>query len=88
MNSNKFNLIFTVHYSAKSITFLDVTISREDDDGLSTCLYQQPTAANSILHTSIFHPKLQDSIPYSQYLRIRRNCFSESTFQVVAAIGY
>lgn len=57
-------------------------VIRGSDDTLMTHLYRKPTAGNSILHASSFHPKpLLTSIPYSQYLRTRRNCSDDTSFQ-------
>lgn len=42
---------------------------------LSSKLFKKPTAGNTILRSSSSHPKsLVNSIPYSQYIRIKRNC--------------
>lgn len=67
---------------SSSITFLDVTIHKDENGLLSSSLYRKPTAGNSILHASSFHPcALIASIPYSQYLRIRRNCLDSGVFK-------
>lgn len=82
MHSNEFNLTFTMNYSLTSIAFLDITISKGLDGTLSNGLFCKCTAGNNILHFSNFYPRpLVNSIPYSQYLRIRRNCSSDSSFK-------
>lgn len=82
MNSNDFNLKFTMNHTSFSISFLDITISKEQDGQLSSRSYRKPTAGNTILHSSSFHPKpLVNSIHYSQYLCTRRNCFNNDTFK-------
>lgn len=42
---------------------------------LSCKLFRKSTAGNTILHSFSFHPRpLVESIPYGQYLCIKRNC--------------
>ncbi|XP_073460898.1 uncharacterized protein [Aquarana catesbeiana] len=85
INKNDFNLKFTMTHSPKEITFLDVLVQRSPDGNLSSELYRKPTAGNSLLHASSFHPKpLLTSIPYSQYLRARRNCSDDTRFKMEA----
>lgn len=64
------------------ITFLDVTIHKQQDGSLTSSLYRKSTSGNSILHATSFHPQpLIRSIPYSQYLRVRRNCTDDIIFK-------
>ena len=42
---------------------------------LRTTLYTKPTDSYSYLRYEACHPTHQISIPYSQFLRVRRNCF-------------
>lgn len=68
-----------------SIDFLDISIIKDVDGHLHTNLFRKPTAGNTILHSSSFHPyPLIRSIPYGQYLRLRRNCSKISDFQIEA----
>lgn len=81
INKNNFNLNFTMSFSKVMITFLDVKISKDMDGTLSSGLFRKPTAGNIILHASSAHPQpLIQQIPYSQYLRLRRNCSTETSF--------
>lgn len=49
---------------------------------LSCKLFRKSTAGNTVLHSSSFHPRpLVNSIPYSQYLQIKRNCSNEADFK-------
>lgn len=49
---------------------------------LYSTLYRKPSAGNSLLHASSSHPEqLINSIPYSQLLRIKRNCTLDEDFQ-------
>lgn len=58
--------------------FLDLKIFLNSDGSLGTSLFRKPSAENTILHATSSHPvPLKKSIPYSQYLRIRRNCSNE-----------
>lgn len=79
---NHFNLKFTVNYSQTDINFLDLNISIDGQGLVHSFLYRKPSAGNMILHASSSHPEpLVESIPYSQYLRLRRNCSRDSDFQ-------
>lgn len=42
---------------------------------LSTRLYRKPTNKNSLLRFDSYHPThVRRSLPYSQFLRLQRNC--------------
>lgn len=86
MNKNDFNLYFTMSHHKQRIAFLDVEVYRGEGGTLLGKLYRKPTAGNAIMHaTSLLHPKaLIKSIPYRQYLRIRRNCTDDAFFQMEA----
>ena len=65
---------FTMEKSKDSVNFLD-TIVRLVDNKIETDLYCKPTDAHNYLLYKSAHPKkCKDSIPYSQFLRIRRIC--------------
>lgn len=87
INTNDFNLKFTMSHSTSEITFLDVSIQKQINGRLCSEFYCKPTASNSLLHASSYHPKpLMASIPYSQYLRARRNCSNDIRFQKEADV--
>ncbi|XP_078540042.1 uncharacterized protein LOC144825001 [Lissotriton helveticus] len=68
------NLKFTEKMSNSEIEFLDLNIKHHEGK-LIMDLFTKPTARNTLLHYSSFHPSSQkDSIPFSQFLRLRRNC--------------
>lgn len=67
--------------SQSMVDFLDLTIKIEDGR-LSTTLFRKPTSTNSLLHFRSFHPPhIKKGIPTGQFLRIRRNCTDDQTFQ-------
>ncbi|CAH2249448.1 Hypothetical predicted protein [Pelobates cultripes] len=69
---------FTSSISTSSVNFLDVQISKHDGF-LRTDLYTKPTDSNSMLHVNSFHSTKQiSSIPYSQFLLVRRTVNDES----------
>ena len=76
--SNSFK--FMVEYSKKWIMFLDVTMYQEENRIKSTLLVK-PTDSHSYLDFSSCHPQIiKSSMPYSQSLRIRRNCIEWTEF--------
>lgn len=82
LNKNQFNLTFTMAHHSDEVTFLDVTVLRGEGGAIQTHLFRKLTAGNSMFPGSSFHPRpLITSIPYSQYLRTRRNCSDENIFK-------
>ena len=66
---------FTAEISSTSVHFLDVTVTRGEDNHLLTDLYRKPTDVYRYLHYKSFHPRHHKrSIPYSQFVRVRRIC--------------
>lgn len=85
LSDNKYNLRFTMDCSESSIAFLEVTISLHS----SGSLYRKPTVGNTILHATSAHPhSLVQSIPFSQYPCLRRNCSGEESFKHEADLLY
>lgn len=81
INKNVSNLYFTMTFSDTSITFLDLNIFKSADGSLSSGLYCKETAGNTILHASSSQPEpLVLSIPYVQYLRLRRYYSKDTEF--------
>ena len=71
-------LKFTWGISETSVTFLDINISVQDNK-LATSVHYKPTDSHSYLLYSSYHPShVKDSIPYSQFLRLRRLCSEHS----------
>ena len=73
-------LDFTWEISPISVTFLDINVSI-GDSGLATTVHYKPTDSHSYLLYSSSHPShVKNSIPYSQFLRLRRLCSDDSDF--------
>jgi hypothetical protein len=65
---------FTMEQSTDEIPFLDLYIQLRDNR-ITTRTYHKPTDAHNYLHYSSNHPSHQKKgIPYSQFLRMVRNC--------------
>ena len=74
LNSRVDTIKFTHETSVKAVSFLDVTV-KLNNGSLETDLYCKPTDSHDYLLYSSAHPqKCKDSIPYSQFVRIRRLC--------------
>jgi hypothetical protein len=81
LNSCHPTIKFTHEYSHTSVNFLDTTVSLESDGTLKTNLYCKPTDSHNYLHYSSAHPKhCKTSLPYSQFLRVRRICSNISDY--------
>jgi len=66
---------FTYEFSTSSVNFLDTTIHLDTDGSLFTDLYCKPTDSHNYLRYESAHPKhCTTSLPYSQFLRVRRIC--------------
>jgi hypothetical protein len=73
-------LDFTWDISQSSVTFLDISVSITANR-LSTTVFYKPTDSHSYLLYSSSHPKhTLDSIPFSQFLRLRRLCSCDTDF--------
>lgn len=89
LSNNSYNLKFTMQSSMTTIAYLHVTINIGIDGTISTSLFRKPTSGNTILHASSAHPRsLVQSIPFGQYLRLRRNCSSDVCFRQEAGLFY
>ena len=67
-------LKYTWEISDTSLAFLDIKVSIEGN-GLCTSVHYKPTDSHSYLLYSSSHPShVKNSIPYSQFLRLRRLC--------------
>ena len=69
-----------MEYSKNKVAFLD-TETFNDEGQLHVSLYSKPTDSHSYLDFSSCHPSHnKTAIPYSQFLRLRRNCTNWTDF--------
>ena len=81
LNSRVDTIKFTIESSREEIAFLDVKVKLVDNRVI-TDLYCKPTDSHDYLLYSSSHPqRCKDSIPYSQFLRIRRLCSNLKDFE-------
>ena len=75
------SLKFTYEISESSVSFLDICVSINNLGQLSTTVFYKPTDSHSYLTFSSSHPtSTKHSIPFSQFLRLRRLCSNHSDF--------
>ena len=75
---------FTVTKSTLQVDFLDLTV-KKTKDSISTELFIQPTSSLAYLHMTSCHPRhVFTSLPYGEFLRVRRSCSEDSTFDQYA----
>ena len=73
-------LKYTWEISETSLAFLDIKVSISGNV-LCTSVHYEPTDSHSYLLYSSSHPShVKNSIPYSQFLRLRRLCSDDSNF--------
>ena len=81
LNSRVPSINFTQEVSQKEVSFLDTKV-KIVNNRLETDLYSKPTDSHSYLMYDSAHPqRCKDSIPYGQFLRLRRICSQEIDFQ-------
>ena len=72
---------FTTEISETEISFLDTTVHLDKDGSLWTDLHCKPTDSHGYLHFTSAHPShCKWSLPYSQFLTVRRICSKQSDF--------
>ena len=82
LNSRLPTIKFTLEFSELQIAFLD-TLVRKIGTNIITDLYSKPTDSFDYLLYNSSHPQTcKDSIPYSQFLRVRRICSRLSDFDI------
>ena len=81
LNQCHHSIKFTSEISTENISFLDTTVQLTEDRKLYTSLFSKPTDAHNYLLYNSSHPKhLTRSLPYSQFLRLRRICYFLNDF--------
>ena len=71
----------TFAISETSVVFLDLELSISDHK-ISSKIHYKPTDSHSYLRYDSYHPQLcKDNIPFSQFLRLRRNCSKDEDFR-------
>ena len=77
LNSRLPSIKFTLEASRQSVPFLDVLVTKSEI--MHTTVYRKPTDRNNFLHSTSYHPaSLKKGLPYSQMLRLKRICSTES----------
>ena len=78
LNSCHHTIKFTAKISQQSVNFLDTTIYLKPTGQLEVDLYTKPVDSHNYLHYTSSHPShCKTSLPYSQFIRVKRIC---STF--------
>ncbi|XP_045188274.1 uncharacterized protein LOC123546150 [Mercenaria mercenaria] len=81
INSFHPNIKFTHTISNKSVSFLDVQVSKSDSLQIETDIYVKETSNHQYLDYTSCHPKMcKDGIPYSQAKRYRRIISDDDSF--------
>ena len=82
LNKANTNIRFTEEHSYTEIPFLDTKVKIDRNRKAYTDLYSKPTDSHSYLrYDSVHPPRCMQSLPYSQFLRIRRICTKKSDFK-------
>ena len=80
LNSQTESIKFSSEISQTKISFLDIQITLQEGQ-ITTDLFCKPTDSHDYLPYDSAHPqRCKDSIPYSQFLRIRRICSTLDLF--------
>ena len=73
---------FTADISDSQANFLDVQVNLSGDQ-LWTDLFCKPTDTHSYMRHESSHPHhIKQNLPYSEFLRLRRNCSRDSDFEL------
>jgi len=87
LNSCHSTIKFTSEISPTHVSFLDTLIKIDTDRTIYSDLFCKPTDShNYLLYESSHPPHLKRSLPFSQFLRVRRICSKISDFDKNAAL--
>ena len=76
------NIALTLRSNQSTIDFLDVEVSLNSDNTMSTKLYEKDTNAHMYVHKDSNHPKAtKDNIAYGLALRSRRICSNDIDYE-------
>jgi hypothetical protein len=90
LNTCHESIKFTSEHSYTSVNFLDTTVGITDNR-ITTDLYTKPTDTHSYLrYDSAHNPGCKTSLPYGQFLRLRRICQTDALYKkhAVEMIGH
>ena len=73
-------LKFTWEISETSVTFLEINISVQDNNLATSVHYESKDSHSYLLYSSSNSSHVKDSMPCSQFLRLRRLCSDDSDF--------
>ena len=74
-------LVYNWSISSDKLPFLDIYMTPRDDR-ISTSIYYKDTDSHSYLNLGSSYPsKCKSSIPYNQFLRLRKICSEDDVFQ-------
>ena len=74
-------LVYNWSISSDKLPFLDIYMTPRDDR-ISTSIYYKDTDSHSYLNFGSSYPsKCKSSIPYNQFLRLRKICSEDDVFQ-------
>ncbi|XP_069606136.1 uncharacterized protein [Ranitomeya imitator] len=80
LNENPWNIHLTSQFSQTMVQFLDLKLFL-NGSRITTTFYRKPTATNSLLHFSSFHPQhLKNGILKGQFYRLKKNCSTQEEF--------
>ena len=80
VNSFQLALKYTWEISDSSLSFLDIKVSLEGNGLYKSVHYKLGDSHSYLLYSSSHPSHVKNSIPYSQFLRLRRLCSDDSDF--------
>lgn len=79
------NIKLTFVIGGKQLEALDLKLHLLPNGTIETSLYRKPTDNHQFVHWASHHPNhLKKSLPYSQFIRIKRNCSRNEDFETEA----